>query len=98
MLTTPVEIMLFAIAGGLNEEQRHKIEFLQEQVRVLQELDGDRHLRRAIAGYVDHDHHERAHQGLGNRLIEGVPGREPGRVVRHERLGGLLNHYYREAA
>ena len=45
MLTTPVEMMLFAIAGWLNEEQRHKIEFLQEQVRVLQELTGDRHLR-----------------------------------------------------
>ena len=28
---------------------------------------GERHLRRAIAEYVDHDHHERAHQGLGNR-------------------------------
>ena len=42
MLTTPVEMMLFAIAGWLNEEQRHKIEFLQEQVRVLQELNGDR--------------------------------------------------------
>ena len=44
MLTTPVEMMLFAIAGWLNEEQRHKIEFLQEQVRVFQELNGHRRL------------------------------------------------------
>jgi len=45
MLTPPVEMMLFAIAGWLNEEQRHKIEFLQEQVRVFQELNGHRRLR-----------------------------------------------------
>ena len=59
---------------------------------------GERHLRRAIAEYVQHYHHERTHQRLGNRLIEGVPERESGRVVRRERLGGLLSHYYREAA
>jgi len=59
---------------------------------------GERHLRRAIAEYVEHYHHERTHQGLGNRLIEGVPELASGRVVRRERLGGLLNHYYREAA
>jgi len=29
----------------LTEEQRHKIEFLQEQVRVFQELNGHRRLR-----------------------------------------------------
>ncbi len=59
---------------------------------------GERHLRRAIAEYVEHYHRERAHQGLGNRLIEGVPERESGRVARRERLGGILSHYYREAA
>ncbi len=36
MLTMPVRMLLLAIAGWLNEEQRHKIEFLQEQIRVLQ--------------------------------------------------------------
>ena len=59
---------------------------------------GERHLRRAIAEDVQHYHHERGHQGLGNRLIEGVPELASGRVVSRERLGGLLNHYYREAA
>ena len=33
---------------------------------------GERHLRRAIAEYVDHYHHERTHQGLGNRLIDAL--------------------------
>ncbi len=59
---------------------------------------GERHLRRAIAEYVEHYHYERTHQGLGNRLIEGVPERKASRVVRRERLGGLLNQYYREPA
>ncbi len=45
MLTFPMRMLLLAIAGWLNEEQRQKIEFLQEQVRVLLELNGDRRLR-----------------------------------------------------
>ncbi|MHC4609852.1 MAG: integrase core domain-containing protein, partial [Planctomycetota bacterium] len=59
---------------------------------------GERHLRRAIYEYVEHYHLERSHHGLGNRLIEGVPELASGRVARRERLGGVLDHYYREAA
>ncbi len=55
-------------------------------------------LRRAIEEYVDHYHFERTHQGLDNELIEGVPETRAGPVIRHERLGGLLSSYYREAA
>ncbi len=59
---------------------------------------GEQHLRRAIASYVEHYHMERCHQGIGNRLIEGVPKLASGPVARHERLGGILSHYYRRAA
>jgi putative transposase len=59
---------------------------------------GERHLRRAIANYVEHYHVERCHQGIGNRLIDGVPELAEGPVARVERLGGILSHYYREAA
>ena len=59
---------------------------------------GDRHLRRAIAEYIEHDHQERTHQGLGHRLIEGGPEPRGGKVARRERLGGILNHDCREAA
>ena len=59
---------------------------------------GERHLRRAIAGYVEHYHVERCHQGIGNRLIDGVPELASGPVARLERLGGILSHYYRETA
>ena len=47
---------------------------------------------------LEHDHLERCHQGIGNRLIDGVPESASGPVVRQERLGGILSHYYREAA
>ena len=59
---------------------------------------GERHLRRSIASYVEHYHVERCHQGIGNRLIEGVPELASGPVARQERLGGILSHYYRTAA
>ena len=61
---------------------------------------GERHLRRAVSEFVAHYHQERNHQGLKNQLIETAP--EPantnGRIVRRERLGGLLNFYSRTAA
>jgi len=41
---------------------------------------------------------ERNHQGLGNELIEQSSETGQGRVACRERLGGLLKHYYREAA
>jgi len=60
-------------------------------------LMGERHLRRAIWNYMEHYHVERCHQGLGNRPIEGVPKPSDGVVLRRERLGGILSHYYRTA-
>jgi hypothetical protein len=54
----------------------------------------------AICEYVKHYHHERNHQGIENRLIlaAGAESGVGGVVARRERLGGLLNFYYREAA
>ncbi|MCZ6837066.1 MAG: integrase core domain-containing protein [Planctomycetota bacterium] len=59
---------------------------------------GERHFRQAINEYVEHYHLERTHQGLDNQLIDGVAETRVGPVHRRERLGGLLNSYYREAA
>ena len=41
----PIRMLLLAIAGWLNEEQREKMEFLQEQIRVFQELHRGKPLR-----------------------------------------------------
>jgi hypothetical protein len=45
-------------------------------------------------------HHERNHQGLANRLIspEADHLAKAGVVQRRQRLGGMLNYYYRAAA
>jgi putative transposase len=59
---------------------------------------GERHFQQTVSEYVVHYHHERNHQGLDNKLIEGiVPNRGQGRIRRRPRLGGLLNYYERAA-
>jgi transposase InsO family protein len=59
---------------------------------------GERHVRRAVAEFVEHYHRERNHQGLRNALIVGEPpSGTVGRVYRRRRLGGLLNFYERAA-
>ena len=61
---------------------------------------GEDALRNAIREFVTHYHQERNHQGLDNRLI--IPTKTTaamkGTVRRRQRLGGMLNYYYREAA
>ena len=73
MLTIPMRMLLLAIAGWLNEEQRERIEFLQEQVRVLQELQGGKRLR-----LTDDQRRRLAAKGkrLGRRVL-----RELGTIV-----------------
>jgi hypothetical protein len=53
-----------------------------------------------VKEYTEHYHVERNHQGLDNRLAEerqGVVDMNAA-VVRHERLGRVLNYYGRRAA
>ena len=61
---------------------------------------GEDMLRNTIREFVTHYHRERNHQGLDNRLLEPVEiiGTTTGLVRKRERVGGLLNYYYREAA
>jgi len=63
-------------------------------------LAGQASLRGAVRELADHCHHERNHQGLSNQLIQ--PERDhlgnTGAIQRRERLGGMLNYYYRTAA
>jgi putative transposase len=63
-------------------------------------LFGEDSLRRAVHQFVVHYHEERNHQGLQNRLI--IPtsaiNTTTGRIRCRQRLGGLLNYYFRTAA
>jgi putative transposase len=62
-------------------------------------LFGEGSLRRAIQEFLGLYHHERNHQGLGNRLIiVEEPRTDKTWIVQcHQRLGGMLNFYYCEA-
>jgi hypothetical protein len=85
--------------------------FVERMVQTLKQecLDhfvvlGERHLNRIVSEFVRYDHNVRPHQSLENR----PPGAEqapeeavsfnPGSVVCHEALGGLLKHYERRTA
>jgi hypothetical protein len=61
---------------------------------------GESSLRKTVREFVSHYHYERNHQGLGNRLL--IPDEchagNKGAIQRQDRLGGMLNYYYREAA
>ena len=61
---------------------------------------GEESLRTAIQNFVAHYHSERHHQGLANQLIspEANHLESAGKVQRRQRLGGMLNYYYRAAA
>ena len=80
--------------------------FIERFIRSIKEecLDrviplGEPHLRELIREYMAHYHTERPHQGLDGTLIQPANDHAAdGRLVRRERLGGLLNYYYREAA
>lgn len=63
-------------------------------------LFGETSLRTAVQNFVVHYHSERNHQGLDDRLIQPAPDHlgNTGEVQRRERLGGLLNYYYRAVA
>ena len=81
--------------------------FAERFVRSIKEecldrmiLFGEASLRRALKEYVAHYHIERNHQGVGNRLLEPLARVSLNDETIHcrERLGGMLNFYYREAA
>jgi len=60
---------------------------------------GERHLRRVVGEYVEHDHLERNHQGIANRLINrrNIDLGGTGSVECRKRLGGMLRYYARAA-
>ena len=74
---------------------RAVVGFLEREGLLL----GERHLRRTMSAFVAHYHEERNHQGIGNELIQPLKRADgQGRVRRRQRMGGMLNFYYRAAA
>ena len=84
---------------NLNAYAERFVRTIKESCLEQMILFGEEALRTSIHQFLDHYHLERNHQGLENRLI--TPAKEKinteARIERRERLGGLLNYYYRAA-
>ena len=85
---------------NLNAYAERFVRTIKESCLERMILFGEGSVRRAAAEFTVHYHLERNHQGLNNKLICPEPelGGEGGELKRRERLGGLLNYYYKAAA
>ena len=85
---------------NLNAHAERFVRTIKESCLERMILFGEESLREAIQNFAAHYHTERNHQGLANRLISPQPGHlgKAGVVQRRQRLGGMLNYYYRDAA
>jgi transposase InsO family protein len=85
---------------NLNAHAERFVRSIKESCLERMIFFGEDALRNAVHEFVAHYHLERNHQGLRNQLI--VPlatsSRRVATVERRQRLGGLLNYYYRGAA
>jgi hypothetical protein len=61
---------------------------------------GEQHLQRSIDEFLEYYHCERNHQGLAGQIIDSEKsiGSTHGKLRRRQRIGGLLNYYYSDAA
>jgi hypothetical protein len=85
---------------NLNPHAERFVRTIKESCLDRMILFGEGSLRKTIREFMAHYHGERNHQGLGNRLL--IPDKSHagngGAIRRRERLGGMLNYYYRKAA
>jgi putative transposase len=61
---------------------------------------GEKPLRQIVAEFLIHYHLDWNHQGLDNQLLTPLPASSNtgGSIQCRERLGGILQYYYQEAA
>jgi transposase InsO family protein len=87
-------------APNLNAHAERFVRTIKESCLERMILFGEGSLRKAVHEFVVHYHCERNHQGLGNRLIieEEPYASSIGAIQCRQRLGGMLNYYYRHAA
>jgi hypothetical protein len=85
----------------LNAFAERFVRSVKEEMLSRLILFGERALGHVLNEYMAHYHAERPHQGKSNVIL--FPSTRPeqpqeGLVCCHERLGGLLKYYDREAA
>jgi putative transposase len=87
------------LSPNLNAHAERFVRTIKESCLERMILFGEGAVRKATSEFMARYHSERNHLGLDNALICPEPehaGAE-GEVQRRERLGGLLNYYYRKA-
>jgi putative transposase len=94
-------IQLPAKSPNLNAFAERWVRSVKQECLSKLILFGQGSLSRVLTEYSRHYHHERNHQGKGNRLL--FPGgtdkmyRPSRNIACHQRLGGLLKYYQRAA-
>ena len=93
-------VKLPARSPNLNAYAERFVRTIKEDCLDRMVFFGEDMLRRTIREFVTHYHEERNHQGLDNQLLIKKPTIVDcrGPVRKRERVGGLLNYYFREAA
>jgi putative transposase len=93
-------VRLPARSPNLNSYAERFVRSIKESCLDRMILFGEASLRTTIRNFMAHYHSERNHQGLANRIIlpEKSQAENSGPVQRRQRLGGMLNYYYRAAA
>jgi putative transposase len=89
-----------ARSPNLNAVAERSVRSIRESCLSQLVLIGESSLRRSIDEFVTHDHQEKNHQGLGNKIIrpEFTAFPSSGQIACRERLGGMLRYCYRQAA
>jgi len=92
-------IRLPARSPNLNAYAERFVRTVKESCLHRMILFGESGLRRVLRQFLALYHNERNHQGMGNTLLFPNPQHfGSGAPIRRQRLGGLLNYYYRRAA
>ena len=96
----PRKVLLPARSPNLNAYIERYMRSMKDECLNKMIFLGEESLRRALSEFEKHYHTERNHQGIGNNIIDfkGEVGSAIGSVQCRERLGGMLNYYYRDAA
>ncbi len=61
-------------------------------------LISEKQLMRILQEYIDYYNSKRPHQGIDQRVLMGYKPQLHGKVLKFPILGGLCNHYWRNAA
>ena len=93
-------VRLPARSPNLNAYAERFVRTIKESCLERMIFFGEPSLRRATGEFLAHYHRERNHQGLDNQLIFPGPADTDlaAPIQRRQRLGGMLNYYYRQAA